>query len=69
MRSVGMRLILGMALSAIALMPLASQTAQEYRIGDVKITGNKIMNDAMIRLFLRLVPGQVERKRGQEGLR
>ncbi|HEY2381807.1 MAG TPA: outer membrane protein assembly factor BamA [Terriglobia bacterium] len=31
----------------------------QYKIGDVKVTGNKEFNEAIIRLILGLVPGQV----------
>ncbi|HLH30490.1 MAG TPA: outer membrane protein assembly factor BamA, partial [Terriglobia bacterium] len=31
----------------------------QYRIGDVKVTGNKEFNEAIVRLILGLVPGQV----------
>jgi outer membrane protein insertion porin family len=59
MRSGGMKLMLGMTLVATAPMPLLSQTAQEYRIGEVKIIGNNFFSVDITKLVLGLVPGQV----------
>jgi outer membrane protein insertion porin family len=47
------------ALSALFVLPLAVNAATKYRIGDIELSGNKAVNEVMIRSVLGLERGRV----------
>ena len=60
-RSVSLSILVDTTLTILfTLLPLATLRAQtEYRIGDIKITGATVLNEAQIKDVLGLVPGEV----------
>lgn len=46
-------------ITAMLGIALIAQAPQQYRIGDIKIVGNKVLNTAAIRVFFPLTSGDV----------